>query len=73
MLNRWKLEKISREYELQIREPAVFSSAKMEATDLDPSERAIIMSDHTGYGFLNGDVGHTGRISDGVYTHEFVK
>ena len=59
-LNRWKLEKISGEYELQTREPDVFSSAKMEETDLDPSERVIILSDHTGYAFLNKDVEHTG-------------
>jgi len=55
-LNRWKLKKISGEYELQIREQVVFNSAKMEATDLDPSERVIVLSNHTGYAFLNGDV-----------------
>lgn len=72
-LNRWKLEKIPREYELQIREQVVFSSAKMEATDLDPSERLILVSDHTGYAFLNGDVERTGRTGEGVCAHESVE
>ena len=58
--NRWKLEKISREHELQICEPVVFSSTKVGGTDLDSTERTLIIPDHAGYAFLIGDVERTG-------------
>jgi hypothetical protein len=68
-LNRWKLEKISREYELQVREPVKPSSMRMELTDLNPTERTFIPSDPASYEFLIGNIEREGRIGErGEYT-----
>ena len=72
-LNRWKLEKISGNYELGVRELVVLGSRGMGATDLDPTERKFISPDPASYVLLIGDVECTGRIGDGANTHEFVE
>ena len=72
-LNRRKLEKISRKYELQVRELITHSSTEMGTTDLDSTERMFVLPDPASYVFLIGDVERTGRICDGANTYEFVE
>jgi len=70
---RRKLEKISRKYELQVRELVTLNSVKTGMTDLNSTERKLVFSDLTSYVFLVGSVGCAERNSDRGNTHEFVK
>lgn len=68
-----KLEKISREYELQIHEFVAPNSTKIGMTDLNSTERAVIFSDPAGYAFLTRNIERAGRNGDEADTYEFVK
>ena len=72
-INWRKLEKVSREHELQVHELVALSSMKMRTTDLNPTERVVVFSDSACYAFLTGSVERAGRNVDEANTYEFVK
>lgn len=72
-LNRWKLEKISREHELQVRELLPSNSMEIRTTDLDPTKRFFISSDSAGYVFLIENLSGAGLNGDGMNTHKLVE